>query len=150
MKISNSPPPPAQPYGGREKGVACSAALKICLIKKWVGNLSMIKGIVSRDFVVCFLVSFDSSEVPTPTELVHLLFKFRFRLKTNILLRCEGLVLTLIFTAGCQKDHFFQRKISAWCLSKLFIKNQKCLAIYLSKLFCFNGFTKTVIIMCFW
>jgi hypothetical protein len=28
-----------------------------------------------------FLVSFDSSEVPTPTELVHLLFKFRFRVE---------------------------------------------------------------------
>jgi hypothetical protein len=27
--------------------------------------------------VVCFLVLFDSSEVPTPAELVHLLFKFR-------------------------------------------------------------------------
>jgi hypothetical protein len=40
-----------------------------------------IKGIVSRNFVVCFLVPFDSSEVPTHSELVHLLFKFRFRVK---------------------------------------------------------------------
>jgi uncharacterized membrane protein len=30
-------------------------------------------------------------------------------------------------------------------LSKLFLKNQKCLKKYLSKLFCFRGFHKTVI-----
>jgi hypothetical protein len=35
-------------------------------------------GIVSRDFVVCFLVSFDRYEVATHKERVHLLSKFRF------------------------------------------------------------------------
>jgi hypothetical protein len=39
------------------------------------------KEIVTRDFVVCFLVSFDSYEVPTHSELVHLHFKFRFCVK---------------------------------------------------------------------
>jgi hypothetical protein len=34
------------------------------------------KGIVSQDIVGCFLVSFDSSEVPTHKERVHLLLKF--------------------------------------------------------------------------
>jgi hypothetical protein len=38
-----------------------------------------IKGIVSRDFVVLFLVSFERSEVPTHTEHVRLLLKLRFR-----------------------------------------------------------------------
>jgi citrate lyase synthetase len=41
----------------------------------------VLKGIVSRDFVVCFLVSFNRSEVPTYNERVHLLLKFRFRVK---------------------------------------------------------------------
>jgi hypothetical protein len=36
------------------------------------------KEIVSRDFVVCFLVSF---EVPKHKERVHLLFTFKFRAK---------------------------------------------------------------------
>jgi hypothetical protein len=40
-----------------------------------------LKGIVSRDFVVGFLVSFDRSEVSTQKEQVHLLLKFRFRVK---------------------------------------------------------------------
>jgi hypothetical protein len=48
----------------------------------YVAILSLVlEEIVSRDFVVCFLVSFDSSEVSTHTELVHLLFNFRFRVK---------------------------------------------------------------------
>jgi hypothetical protein len=41
-------------------------------------TVNSFKGIASWDFVVCFLVSFDSSEVSTPTEVVHLLIKFRF------------------------------------------------------------------------
>jgi hypothetical protein len=40
---------------------------------------SLIKGTVSRDFVVCFLVSFDRSEVYRHTERVRLLLKLRFR-----------------------------------------------------------------------
>jgi hypothetical protein len=36
------------------------------------------------DFVVCFLVSFDRSEVPTNKERVHLLLKFRFMSKFSI------------------------------------------------------------------
>jgi hypothetical protein len=36
------------------------------------------KGIVSRDFVVCFLVSLDRLLVSTHKERVHLLLKFRF------------------------------------------------------------------------
>jgi hypothetical protein len=41
----------------------------------------LFKGIVSRDFGVCFLVSFDRSEVPTHQERFHLLLKFRFRVE---------------------------------------------------------------------
>jgi hypothetical protein len=41
----------------------------------------MFKGIVSRDLVVCFLVSFDRSEVSTHKDRVYLLLKFRFRVK---------------------------------------------------------------------
>jgi hypothetical protein len=40
---------------------------------------SSIKGIVIRDFVVCFLVSFDRSEVSTHQE--HLLLKLCFRVE---------------------------------------------------------------------
>jgi hypothetical protein len=40
-----------------------------------------IKGTVSRDFVICFLVSFDRSDVSTHKERVHLLLKFRFRVE---------------------------------------------------------------------
>jgi hypothetical protein len=36
----------------------------------------LFKGIVSRDFVVCFLVSFDRSEVCTHGEHPHLFLKF--------------------------------------------------------------------------
>jgi hypothetical protein len=36
------------------------------------------KGIVSRDFVVCFVVSFNRYDVPTHMEWVLLLLKFRF------------------------------------------------------------------------
>jgi hypothetical protein len=44
----------------------------------------ILKGIVSRDFVVCFLVSFDRSEVSTHKEWVHLLLKFRFRVEFRV------------------------------------------------------------------
>jgi hypothetical protein len=40
-----------------------------------------LKGIVSRDFVVCFLVSFDRYDISTHNEWVLLLLKFRFRLE---------------------------------------------------------------------
>jgi hypothetical protein len=40
-----------------------------------------IKGIVSRDFVVCFLVSFDRSDISTHQEWVLLLLKVRFRIE---------------------------------------------------------------------
>jgi hypothetical protein len=39
------------------------------------------KGIVSRDFVVCFLVSFDRSDISTHQEGVLLLLKVRFRIE---------------------------------------------------------------------
>jgi hypothetical protein len=39
------------------------------------------KGMVSRDFVLYFLVSFDRSEVCTNAELVRLLLKFRFHVE---------------------------------------------------------------------
>jgi hypothetical protein len=38
-----------------------------------------LKGIVSRDFVVCFLVSFDRSDIYTHQERVLLHLKVRFR-----------------------------------------------------------------------
>jgi hypothetical protein len=38
-----------------------------------------LKGIVSRDFVVCFLVSFDRSDISIHQERVLLLLKVRFR-----------------------------------------------------------------------
>jgi hypothetical protein len=38
-----------------------------------------IKGIVSRGLHICFLVSIESSEDPTPYGAVRLLLKFRFR-----------------------------------------------------------------------
>jgi hypothetical protein len=38
-------------------------------------------GIVSRDFVVCFLVSFDKSHISTHQEWVLLLWKVRFRIE---------------------------------------------------------------------
>jgi hypothetical protein len=41
----------------------------------------LIKGIVSRDFVVCFLVSFDRSDIYTHQEWVLLLLKVRFRIE---------------------------------------------------------------------
>jgi hypothetical protein len=40
-----------------------------------------LKGIVSRDFVVCFFVSFDRSDISTHQELVLLLLKVRFRIE---------------------------------------------------------------------
>jgi hypothetical protein len=39
---------------------------------------TIIKGIVSRDFVVCFLVSFDRSHISTHQKWVLLLLKVRF------------------------------------------------------------------------
>jgi hypothetical protein len=39
------------------------------------------KGIVSRDFVVCFWVSFDRSHISTHQEWVLLLLKVRFRIE---------------------------------------------------------------------
>jgi hypothetical protein len=39
------------------------------------------KGIVSRDFVVCFLVSIDRSDISTHQEWVLLLLKVRFHVK---------------------------------------------------------------------
>jgi hypothetical protein len=41
----------------------------------------LFKGIVSRDFVVCFLVSFDRSYISTHQERVLLLLKVRFRIE---------------------------------------------------------------------
>jgi hypothetical protein len=41
----------------------------------------LLKGIVSRELVVCSLVSFYRSEVPTHTDRVRLLVKFRFRVE---------------------------------------------------------------------
>jgi hypothetical protein len=46
---------------------------------------STLKGVVSRYFVVCFLVSFDSSEFPTHKERVH------FRVVFNFLIVASGL-----------------------------------------------------------
>jgi hypothetical protein len=44
-------------------------------------NVPRFKGIVSRDFVVCFLVKFDRSDISTHQEWVLLLLKVRFRVK---------------------------------------------------------------------
>jgi hypothetical protein len=41
----------------------------------------LIKGIVSRGFVVCFLVSFDRSDISTHQEWVLLLLKVHFRIE---------------------------------------------------------------------
>jgi hypothetical protein len=40
-----------------------------------------VKGIVSRDFVVCFLVSFDRSDISTHQERVILLLEVHFRVE---------------------------------------------------------------------
>jgi hypothetical protein len=45
---------------------------------------SIFKEIVSRVIVVCFLVSFDRSEVCTHAERVRLLLKSRFRVNISI------------------------------------------------------------------
>jgi hypothetical protein len=42
---------------------------------------AVLKGIVSRDFVVCFLVSFDRSDISTHQERVLLLLKVHFRIE---------------------------------------------------------------------
>jgi hypothetical protein len=41
----------------------------------------LFKGIVSRDFVVCFLGSFDRSDISTHQERVLLLLKVHFRIE---------------------------------------------------------------------
>jgi hypothetical protein len=41
----------------------------------------LVKGIVSRDLHICFLIPFDRSEVSTHQERVLLLLKFRFRVE---------------------------------------------------------------------
>jgi hypothetical protein len=41
----------------------------------------IVKGIVSRDFVVCVLVSFDRSDISTHQEWVLLLLKVSFRIE---------------------------------------------------------------------
>jgi hypothetical protein len=51
---------------------------RYCIV--WL-NVQLLKGIVSRDFVVCFLVSFDRSNIYTHQERVLLLLKVRFRIK---------------------------------------------------------------------
>jgi hypothetical protein len=40
-----------------------------------------LKGIVSRDFMVCFLVSFDRSDISTHQERGVLFLKVRFRIE---------------------------------------------------------------------
>jgi hypothetical protein len=44
-------------------------------------SIHLLKGIVSRDFVVCFLVSFDRSDISTHQEWVILLLKLRFHIE---------------------------------------------------------------------
>jgi hypothetical protein len=41
-------------------------------------SIKALKGIVSRDFVVCFLVSIDRSDISTHQEWVLMLLKVRF------------------------------------------------------------------------
>jgi hypothetical protein len=51
-------------------------------IKRMMDPSSLaLKGIVSRDFVVCFLVSFDRSDISTHQEWVLLLLKVSFCIK---------------------------------------------------------------------
>jgi hypothetical protein len=49
--------------------------------RKLSKSLYLLKGIVSRDFVVCFLVSFDRSDISKHQEWVLLLLKVRFRIE---------------------------------------------------------------------
>jgi hypothetical protein len=49
-------------------------------VRPWSGSLAL-KGIVSRDFVVCFLVSIDRSDISTHQEWVLLLLKVRFHVE---------------------------------------------------------------------
>jgi hypothetical protein len=46
-----------------------------------LGVIKVIKGIVSRDFMVCFLVSFDGSDISTHQEQVLLLLKVHFHIE---------------------------------------------------------------------
>jgi hypothetical protein len=55
--------------------------LKMTLLLQIPETKKFVKGIVSRDFVVCFLVSFDRSDIPTHQERVLLLLEVRFRIK---------------------------------------------------------------------
>jgi hypothetical protein len=49
--------------------------------KNFITLHSDVKGIVSRDFVVCFLVSIDRSDISTHQEWVLLLLKVRFHVE---------------------------------------------------------------------
>jgi hypothetical protein len=53
----------------------------VLVLTRWRHWNSILKGIVSRDFVVCFLVSFDRSDISTHQEWVLLLLKVRFRIE---------------------------------------------------------------------
>jgi hypothetical protein len=53
--------------------------VNLCKLKKSVSE--KFKGIVSRDFVVCFLVPFHRSHISTHQERVLLLLKVRFRIE---------------------------------------------------------------------
>jgi hypothetical protein len=51
-------------------------------LRSFSASLSVeFKGIVSRDFVVCILVSFDRSEVPTHTKSLRLPLRFRLHVE---------------------------------------------------------------------
>jgi hypothetical protein len=60
-------------------------------IKNFLVFEKQFEGIVSRDFVVCFLVSFDRSHISTHQEWVLLLLKvfFRFSCQAVVSLLCE-------------------------------------------------------------
>jgi hypothetical protein len=57
----------------RQNGKRLNASTKLMRI--------LDSGIVSRDFVVCFLVSFDRSDISAHQERVLLLLKVRFRIE---------------------------------------------------------------------
>jgi hypothetical protein len=75
-------------YAGKNMGKICKLGIKLKItyvlsrnrwgVAKQDFIVSSVKGIVSPDFVICFLVSIDRSEVPTHKERVHLLLKFCF------------------------------------------------------------------------
>jgi hypothetical protein len=51
------------------------------LLKKLCIVTFNLKGIVSRDFVVCLLVSFDRSDISTHQERLLMLLQVRFRIE---------------------------------------------------------------------